>query len=381
MKPKILIVDDSKTARLVVAGAFKGFECEVLEAADGAEGLALVNREKPDLVLLDATMPGMDGVEMLRGLRAEANWRQLPVIMLTSQTNREAVVRIARLGVRDYLVKPFAEETLVERVGRILELQPKGAAAPRAKRFDEPLTILLLEDKPAIQERVKQGLADTPWKVEARATLAEAVDFCRQNPPDVVLASLSVAEDAAWALAQSLRAGARTRKVPVLGLSVKTAVEEQQRARESGFWGVIAKPLQMENVKVEICRALNLDTSGKYFEQRDRALILRVPPQVSGEIVGEILGHLPGQLATAVAGGCDKMVLDLSPLQRPGPGLVALAANIVRRYEELTLDYRIVAADEVSAECRKHEEASQWTFAASLDEALAMMSAPEPVAA
>ena len=107
MGPKILTVDDSKTIRMIVARAFKPFACEILEASDGVEGLAVVSRQKPDIIILDYTMPVMDGTEMLGRLKSTPELRSIPVIMLTAEAGRENVLRIAKLGVKDYLVKPF----------------------------------------------------------------------------------------------------------------------------------------------------------------------------------------------------------------------------------------------------------------------------------
>src|SRR6476469_7493602 len=106
MKPKILTVDDSKTIRLIVAKAFKPFDCEVFEAGNGVEGLAVAAREYPDLIILDLTMPIMDGVEMLSRLKSDPSLKPIPVVMLTAEAGRDNVLRIAKMGVRDYLVKP-----------------------------------------------------------------------------------------------------------------------------------------------------------------------------------------------------------------------------------------------------------------------------------
>jgi len=71
MRYRILTVDDSKTVRCIVRKAFKSFDCDILEASNGVEGLALASKETPDVVLLDVTMPVMDGVEMLTKLKAD----------------------------------------------------------------------------------------------------------------------------------------------------------------------------------------------------------------------------------------------------------------------------------------------------------------------
>jgi two-component system cell cycle response regulator len=130
MAIKILSVDDSRTIRLIVGKAFRPYNVAILEAANGEEGLAVAAREKPDLIILDVTMPVMDGVTMLTKLKENPELKPIPVIMLTAESGRENVLQIAKLGVRDYLVKPFKEEQLLEKAGRCVALEKRPAAVP-----------------------------------------------------------------------------------------------------------------------------------------------------------------------------------------------------------------------------------------------------------
>ena len=129
MPTTILSVDDSRTIRMIVKRSFNAFDCTVVEASNGEEGLAIAARDKPDLIVLDITMPVMDGVTMLQKLRETPDLSAIPVVMLTAESGRENVAYIAKLGVRDYLVKPFKEDQLIEKVRRIVTLNPKAAAA------------------------------------------------------------------------------------------------------------------------------------------------------------------------------------------------------------------------------------------------------------
>ena len=128
MTPTILSVDDSQTIRLVLARLFRPFLCELCQAANGEEGLALAAQKQPDLIILDYNMPVMDGLTMLRRLREDAGLRRTPVIMLTSESNSENIAAVARLGVRDYLLKPFREDQLLAKAGRIIPLRPRPDA-------------------------------------------------------------------------------------------------------------------------------------------------------------------------------------------------------------------------------------------------------------
>ena len=125
MTPKILSIDDSKTIRLLLARLFRPFACEWMEAANGEEGLAVAARENPDLIILDYNMPVMDGLAMLRKLREHATLQRTPVIMLTADSGLQSLATVARLGVRDYVTKPFRDEELLAKAGRIIPLIPR----------------------------------------------------------------------------------------------------------------------------------------------------------------------------------------------------------------------------------------------------------------
>ena len=122
MIPRILNVDDSKTIRLSLARLFARFACDWREAVNGEEGLAAALQEKPDLILSDWNMPVMDGITMVRRMRETPTLKRTPVIMLTTESGPEYIAAAARLGVRDYLIKPFRDEELLAKVGRIIPL-------------------------------------------------------------------------------------------------------------------------------------------------------------------------------------------------------------------------------------------------------------------
>ena len=371
MKPKILTVDDSKTIRLIVTKAFKTFDCDVFEAANGVEGLAVASREQPDVIILDLTMPIMDGAEMLSKLKTHPDLRNIPVIMLTAEAGRENVLKIAKLGVRDYLIKPFKEELIVERVGRVIDLKPKGETTVRNRRFDDPLNLLVVDDKPAIIDQIKSGFGETTWTTHGRSQTGEAVDYCSQQLPDLILVSLSLPDSGGFTLFQMLKASSKTKNVPVFGLSVKTAADEQARAQQAGFQGVITKPIDFEELKSKIARALHLDTSYKYFEQREGVLVLKLPATFTTNVDNEVTHHLRNKVAEAVDAGLDRMVLDLSQLKAADVSVIKLGLSAMQLCQDLSLKHRVIGSEAVSKECRNYEESKDWHFVASFEEAVA----------
>ncbi|MSU85335.1 MAG: response regulator [Pedosphaera sp.] len=374
MKPKILTVDDSKTIRLIVTKALKPFDVDVLEASNGVEGVAVAMREKPDLILLDLTMPIMDGSECLAKLKSHADLKNTPVIMLTAESGKDNVMKIAKMGVRDYLVKPFKEDMLVERAGRIIELKAKGGGVKKLKRYDDPLNILVVDDKPAIIDQIRAAVSDTPWQVHGRTQTGEALDYCSQNVPDAILVSLSLPDGAGFTLFQMFRASTRTKSAPIFGLSVKTATEDQTRATQVGFLGVITKPLDPDDLKTKICRSLSLDTSYKYFQQREGVLAVMLPTNLTPNVANEISNQMRSKVSEAVDSGLGKMIIDMSQVRTPDINLVKLGITTIQLCNELSLQQRLVGSSIVQAECRNYEETKDWIFVASYEDAIRDLS-------
>jgi len=122
MTAKILTVDDSTSIRKMIEFALKSKGYTVVAAGDGQEGLEVLERgERFDLVVLDINMPRMDGLTLLKNIRAKSEWARLPILMLTTEgqdIDRDTAIG---LGASDYMVKPFKPTELLERVGKLLE--------------------------------------------------------------------------------------------------------------------------------------------------------------------------------------------------------------------------------------------------------------------
>src|SRR3972149_8740744 len=118
---KILVVDDEKDILTLLEYNLKKAGFTVVSAQDGPEALALSKKEKPDLIILDIMLPGMEGTEVCKILKGEETTRHIPIIMLTAKG--EEIDRIVgfELGVDDYIIKPFSPRELVLRVKTVLK--------------------------------------------------------------------------------------------------------------------------------------------------------------------------------------------------------------------------------------------------------------------
>ncbi len=115
--PRILVVDDEIAIIKFLRANLGDNDFETLAANDGAEALEIVEREAPDLLVLDIMMPKMDGFEVCRRLR---EWSQMPIIMLSARGDEEDKVKCLTLGADDYITKPFGVAELIARVRAVL---------------------------------------------------------------------------------------------------------------------------------------------------------------------------------------------------------------------------------------------------------------------
>lgn len=119
---KIITIDDERPIRSLIRHTLRQDEHEIFEACDGREGLAIIRRERPDLIVLDFVMPVMNGAETLRAIRSDPEIAHIPVLLLTGVKDAEKLAPLLADERSDFLDKPFLVETLKERVRKMLFL-------------------------------------------------------------------------------------------------------------------------------------------------------------------------------------------------------------------------------------------------------------------
>lgn len=130
---KVAVIDDNASQREAAARPFRERGHEVLEAADGLSGLALCLKHEPDVILSDVQMPKVDGWQLIRMLRARQKFARVPILFLTTLSEEKDRLHGYRLGVDDYIEKPFSEDDLVARVERCIR---RNSMRPGPKNSD-----------------------------------------------------------------------------------------------------------------------------------------------------------------------------------------------------------------------------------------------------
>lgn len=362
--PKILSVDDSRMVHTLVNKAFAPYEAQVVLASNGAEALEVASRETPDVILLDVTMPVMDGVECLSRLKADPMLKDIPVIMLTAEAGKENVLKIAKMGVRDYIVKPFTEAGVIERVTRIVDLKPRAggafvAAAPAAPaaavpkknlKVTDAINILVVDEHPAILETIQSSVAPRGWKAAGCDTLEAATKkiaeaAASKTTPDVVLVSLAYPNKAAIKFLQATRTRPEMKNVPMVAMAIRTATFEQTEARDAGFDGVLTKPLEAGEIADRLAKAMELDLTPLFFATKGDCAVVTLPADLSDSGSIELSRQARAKVASFANAGIAKLVIDLGSISKPEVPVLRAIGFILNECNNVGIKWRISASD------------------------------------
>jgi DNA-binding response OmpR family regulator len=145
MPPRVLVIDDEAPIRLLCRVNLEAEKMEVLEAEDGTQGLDLARSERPDVILLDVMMPGLDGWEVLQRLLEDEQTKEIPIVFLTARAELRDRARGLELGGVDYVTKPFNPTELAPLVQELIERVKRGEREEIRKERIAELRDLLVE--------------------------------------------------------------------------------------------------------------------------------------------------------------------------------------------------------------------------------------------
>jgi PAS domain S-box-containing protein len=205
MNGTVLIIDDERAARDLLARELASHGYRVVHARGGKEGLRLAREVRPDAITLDVLMPDLDGWSVLKALKADANLRAIPVVIVTILGDRDMALA---LGAADFLTKPVDREVLVEALERY--------------RCDGRQEVLIVDDDPATRDILRRTLEKEGWLVSEACNGRMGLERLRHSRPVLILLDLMMPEMDGFEMLEALRhQGASWRDIPVIIVTAK----------------------------------------------------------------------------------------------------------------------------------------------------------------
>jgi signal transduction histidine kinase/DNA-binding response OmpR family regulator len=208
---KVLVIDDDINVHMALENMLINSGLILIQAYTGESGLFLVKEHHPDLILLDISLPGIDGWQVLSHLKADEHLRDIPVIMLTQLTSEKFAFS---RGVADYLVKPVGSNMLIDHIKKNLTLK-------------ELNYILVVDDDEAMRNLAVQPLRKVGWRVEEAANGKIAMQKIQEEIPSLILLDLMMPEMNGFEVIECLQENEVWSKIPVVVLTAAMLSNEE----------------------------------------------------------------------------------------------------------------------------------------------------------
>ena len=253
---RALIVDDNAVNRRILREQLRSWGCRTEEAAGGREALDILGGADGDLfglALLDMMMPDMDGEETARAIRADARWRGIPLVLLSSAGSQGGRAEMQESTFAAALVKPVRQSQLFDVLTAVLaEKKASPKVQKEAAAAVEPLNlrILLAEDNSTNQKLALRLLGKWGCRADAVASGREALDALAQAPYDAVLMDVQMPEmdglEATAAIRRREAAGGR--RIPVIAMTANAMQGDRERCLQSGMDDYVSKPIRSQEL-------------------------------------------------------------------------------------------------------------------------------------
>ena len=235
---KILIIDDDPTVYLVINGILIKNGYETAHASSVSEAIKILQADLSiGLIICDIMMPEADGFDFLKGISNNPVHNNTPVLMCSSLSDKEAILKSMKLGARDYIVKPIEPNTLIKKILKIFEKK-------------DSMTVMVVDDQKFILDILKKILERDGYAVVAYTSAREALKMLGEINVDIIISDISMPEmDGLEFLAQVKKQYPKIRMLMITGHSGKY---KEESVIDAGADGFIAKPFK----NLEIIREL-----------------------------------------------------------------------------------------------------------------------------
>ena len=243
-KTQIVLIEDEQTLLNLIELELKKNGYVVRKATDGKKGLALIRKFKPDLVLLDIVLPGMNGIDILKTLSQDRIVPNLPVIIISNSGQPVELGQAKKLGARDFLIKVnFNPEEVIEKVEQVLATEKKrnGGKEKSESPRKNSIRVLLVEDEQILADTLEKKFIQKKYTVLKAPNAATATTLLKENPIDIILLDLVLPDINGFVFLEQLKQDPVFKSIPVIVISNLGQKEEIERGLAAGALEYIVK--------------------------------------------------------------------------------------------------------------------------------------------
>ncbi|NWG47248.1 MAG: PleD family two-component system response regulator [Alphaproteobacteria bacterium] len=337
MSARVMVVDDVPANVKLLEAQLTAEYFEVVSAYRGEDALRMVPVEKPDIILLDVMMPGMDGFEVCRRLKQSPETAHIPVVMVTALDQTSDRVQGLEAGADDFLTKPVDEMALMARVKSLVrlkmmteELRMRQITGQSLGIMEDPAIlsvteeqlvghILIVEDRPQSARSIAAALNQT-HSVEIEGDLEHAFMRVKGTDFDLAIVSLSMESGDGLRLCSQIRSNEKIRTLPLLGLVQDGDTRRLARALDMGVNDYLIRPIDKNELTARVRTQLRRK---RYSDRLKQNLQLSLEMAITDQLTGlynrrYLVNHLKTLVENSVEHGkpLSFFILDIDYFKR-----------------------------------------------------------------
>ena len=377
MSKKVLTIDDSKTLRMMVGKHLSPFGVQMLQAENGAQGIERAREDSPDVILLDYNMPVMDGYHTLVELKTDPQLRSIPVIMLTTETVKDKVMKLVNLGLKDYIAKPFTSEILLDKLDPILSLYDGDGNVPVAREYNAAAkvskvsedsgkqTVLAVDDKSNILEMLKKFLSPRFYVLTANNGEA-AFKAINQKNFDYLFLDLSMPDISGFDVLDAYLKSARNKASAerVVAMSLPTGRADIDKAMKAGVCVFLYKPFKQDEAVHSADVLISRQKDGKnkktrFLKSKGDIRILDCPPMKSSQFRSFALAlktDIVREIDDMAEDGFTELIISVGEGFLSDLTVTRKFVDVIDHILKLSLNVRLVADSDQSRDALKQFE-------------------------
>lgn len=265
---KVLIVDDELLNRKLLSGMLAGEPYNLTTAACGNEALSLIERQPPDIILLDIMMPDLDGFEVTRRVKSDAETQNIPIILITALNDYHNKIKGLEAGADEFLNKPVQSEELLTRIHSLLrmkEYQDRLSSKNKTEALftskadilnpqnqTQPEIVLLVENDPEYRRLLESHLSEQPYRLLTAENGRTALTLIEQEHIDCLLVDIILPDIDGFRLCEKIQQNEAYRHIQTVGITGTKDLSAKIRGIEAGFDDYLIKPINFTELQVRI---------------------------------------------------------------------------------------------------------------------------------
>jgi len=269
IRRKIIYVDDVNYSLISVKSRLSKYY-EVFMAESSVKLFELLSYFKPDLILLDVNMPDIDGYDVIKSLKSDERYAQIPVVFLTGNSDRESVVKGLSLGAVDYVIKPVSTPKLVEIIDNHLESKKDSKASNEEGKSNRP-SVLAVDDVVSMLRAIQYALHDS-YKVYVLSKSEDVLDFLKTKKPDLILLDYVMPVLNGFDLISIIRTLPDHKHTPIIIITTEGTQEHVNEAISLGASDFIVKPFKSKELNDKVSKHIRIANELKKIREDNEQL-------------------------------------------------------------------------------------------------------------